>query len=191
MKFDAPIAPALPASTSSPNACSVSSCGVSGSKSCARYRATRSRPRRPRLASICRRIRVRPSPWSFPSSIGLNVFVATTIRSRTSLPFVDSHSPMKLSLRPPPYASAVSKVVIPRSQAASMRRNASCLVVPWPKNAGEEPIPPKLPQPSTIRVMATPLPPRTRSSMRPILRDARRLLAQRARDRRALSAPIG
>ncbi len=51
------------------------------------------------------------------------------------------------SLRPPPYASAVSNVVIPASQAASIRANACSSVSPRPKNAGDEPIPPKLPQP--------------------------------------------
>ena len=66
---------------------------------------------------------------------------------------------MNVSLRPPPYASAVSNVVIPSSQAASMSRNASSFDVPWPKNAGDEPIPPKLPQPRMMRETATPLPP--------------------------------
>ena len=67
----------------------------------------------------------------------------------------------------------MSNVVIPPSQAVSISRNASSFDVPWPKNAGEEPIPPKLPQPRMIRVIATPLPPRGRSSIRPILRQRR------------------
>ena len=85
-----------------------------------------------------------------PSSIGLNVFVESTISSRTSVPFVRSHSPIHASLRPPPYASAVSNVVIPASQAASMIANASSRLSPWPKNAGDDPMPPKLPQPRMI-----------------------------------------
>ena len=96
--------------------------------------------------------------------MGLKVFVTTTTRSRTSLPFARSHSPMYDSLRPPPYASAVSSVVMPRSQAASSSLNASSRVVPCPNSDGLEPIPPKLPQPSTTRVTATPLFPSARCS---------------------------
>ena len=59
-------------------------------------------PRRSRLVPTCRRIRLRERPRSAPSSIGLNVFVTITMRARTSLPFVRSHSPMNDSLRPPP-----------------------------------------------------------------------------------------
>jgi hypothetical protein len=54
---------------------------------------------------------------------------------------------MNDSLRPPPYASAVSNVVMPASQAASMIANASSRLSPRPKNAGDDPMPPKLPQP--------------------------------------------
>ena len=76
---------------------------------------------------------------------------------------------MKVSLRPPPYASAVSSARMPRSHASSSSRNASSRLVPWPKNAGAEPMPPKLPQPSTIRVTATPLRPSARCSTRAIV----------------------
>ena len=55
-----------------------------------------------------------------------------------------------------------------------MIRNATSFAIPWPKNAGEEPTPPKLPQPSTTRVTATPLRPSSRVSTRPILLRARR-----------------
>src|SRR5262249_6728954 len=92
-------------------------------------------------------------------SIGLNVFVSTAIASRTDGSLPASHSPIQVSLRPPPYASAVSNVLIPSSHAASMIRNASSCAMPWPKNAGEEPTPPKFPQPRTIRVTETPLRP--------------------------------
>ena len=61
------------------------------------------------------------------------------------------HSPMYVSLRPPPYASAVSNHVMPASHAASMSSKACSGVSPWPKNAGAEPIPPKLPQPRMTR----------------------------------------
>ena len=71
---------------------------------------------------------------------------------------------MNDSLRPPPYASAVSRVVTPSSHASSSSRNASSRVVPWPKNAGAEPMPPKLPQPRITRETATPLRPSARSS---------------------------
>jgi hypothetical protein len=95
-----------------------------------------------------------------PSSIGLNVFVEMTISSRTSCPFVRSHSPMVVSLRPPPYASAVSKVVIPASHAASISANACSRVSPLPKKAGDEPMPPKLPQPRITRETRIPVVPR-------------------------------
>jgi hypothetical protein len=45
----------------------------------------------------------------------------------------------------------VSKWVIPSSHAASINANASSSDWPRPKNAGAEPTPPKLPQPSMIR----------------------------------------
>ena len=69
-----------PAAADSSSAPTVSSSGVSGSKSCARYRSTRSRPSRSRLVPSWRRIRSRPRPRSPPSVIGLNVFVV--IRGR-------------------------------------------------------------------------------------------------------------
>ena len=50
-----------------------------------------------------------------------------------------------------------------------MIRGASSYGIPWPKNAGDEPTPPKLPQPSTIRVTETPLRPSSRVSTRAIL----------------------
>ena len=99
-----------------------------------------------------------------PSAIGLNVFVWIVIASRTSEPFSASHSPIHVSLRPPPYASAVSNVVIPSSQAASMIRGASSRGMPWPKSAGAEPTPPKFPQPRMIRVTEIPLRPSSRVS---------------------------
>jgi hypothetical protein len=43
-----------------------------------------------------------PDPRAAPSAIGLKVFVSITISSRTSEPFVASHSPIQVSLRPPP-----------------------------------------------------------------------------------------
>ena len=104
----------------------------------------------------------RESPRSAPSSIGLNVFVSIVIASRTAEPFAASHSPIHVSLRPPPYASAVSNVVMPSSQAASMIRKASSCGIPCPKNAGAEPTPPKLPQPRMIRETAIPLRPSSR-----------------------------
>ena len=122
--------------------------------------STRSTPSLLRLDSSCRFTRAGASPWSSPSSIGLNVFVESTIRSRTSGPFVRSQSPIQASLRPPPYASAVSNVSIPASHAASMSANASSRVSPLPKNAGDEPTPPKFPQPRISRVTRTPDPPR-------------------------------
>src|SRR5687768_266178 len=73
---------------------------------------------------------------------------------------------MNDSLRPPPYASAVSNAVIPASQAASMSACASPSVSPAPKCTVDEPRPPKLPQPRTIRDTSTPLRPRARCSMR-------------------------
>src|SRR3990170_7043509 len=50
-----------------------------------------------------------------------------------------------------------------------MIANADSLVSPCPKKAGAEPMPPKLPQPRTIRDTAMPLPPSGRSSTDPIL----------------------
>ena len=61
------------------------------------------------------------------------------------------HSPMYVSLRPPPYASAVSNHVMPASQAASISSSACSSVSPCSKKAGAEPIPPKLPQPRMTR----------------------------------------
>src|SRR4051812_44915267 len=69
------------------------------------------------------------------------------------------------SLRPPPYASAVSKCRIPSSHAASMSANAPSSLVPWPKNSGAEPTPPKLPQPSMIRGTSRPERPSGRVSI--------------------------
>ena len=155
-----PYAPTLPSATSSSNAPAVSAIGTSGSHACVRYICTRSTPRRPRLDSSWRFTRAGARPWSSPSSIGLNVFVERTISSRTSGPFVRSQSPIHVSLRPPPYASAVSKVVIPASQAASMIANACSRFSPLPNHAGVEPTPPKLPQPRMTRVTRTPDPPR-------------------------------
>ena len=83
------------------------------------------------------------SPWSAPSAIGLNVLVVIVGRTRRVL----IQRPIASSLRPPPYASAVSKCVIPIAHAASISSIACSSVSPWPKNAGAEPIPPKLPQP--------------------------------------------
>jgi len=100
----------------------------------------------------------------------LNVFVSIVSASWTAASFDASHSPIHVSLRPPPYASAVSKVVIPRSQAASMIRNASWCEIPSPKNAGADPTPPKFPQPSASRETTTPLRPSSRRSMHAILR---------------------
>ena len=90
-------------------------------------------------------------PESAPSSIGLNVFVV--IRGR--LPVAAIHSPIQASLRPPPYASAVSNQSRPIAQAASMSSNACSFVSPCPKNAGADPMPPKLPQPSTTGGIST------------------------------------
>ena len=78
--------------------------------------------------------------------MGLNVLVV--IRGR--FPVDAIQAPIHDSLRPPPYASAVSNQSSPSSQAASISANASSFVSPRPKNAGAEPMPPKLPQPSTI-----------------------------------------
>ena len=97
--------------------------------------------------------------------MGLNVFVSIVIASLTAEPFVASHSPIQVSLRPPPYASAVSNVVIPSSQAASMIRGASSREMPCPKSAGAEPTPPKFPQPRTMRVTEIPLRPSSRRSI--------------------------
>src|SRR5258707_12545418 len=122
-------------------------------------------PRRLRLLSSWRFTRCGARPWSSPSSIGLNVFVESTTSSRTSEPFVRSQSPMKDSLRPPPYASAVSKVVIPASQAASMIAKASSRLSPPPKSSGADPMPPKLPQPRITFETRMPVPPRYARSM--------------------------
>ena len=78
--------------------------------------------------------------------------VFEVIRGR--LPVARIQSPMDCSLRPPPYASAVSNQRRPSSQAESMIANASSRLSPCPKNAGVEPIPPKLPQPSAISTPA-------------------------------------
>src|SRR4249920_1215214 len=114
-------------------------------------------------------MRARESPRSAPVLIGLKVFVSMTIRSRTAASLVASHSPIHVSLRPPPYASAVSNVVMPRSHAASMIRMASSLAIPWPKNAGADPTPPKFPQPRITRDTSMPLRPSSRCSTATIL----------------------
>ena len=72
---------------------------------------------------------------------------------------------MYSSLRPSPYASAVSSVVTPRSHAPSSSRKASSRGVPFPTWDGDEPMPPKLPQPRTIRDTAVPLRPSARCSI--------------------------
>ena len=54
----------------------------------------------------------------------------------------------------------MSKVVSPASQAASISANACSSVSPRPKNAGDEPIPPKFPQPRISREISIPVPPR-------------------------------
>src|SRR6266545_1614463 len=54
---------------------------------------------------------------------------------------------------------------MPTSQAASMMRRASSSLSPCPKNAGAEPIPPKLPQPRTMRGSSRPVPPSGRRSI--------------------------
>src|SRR3954452_4443450 len=94
--------------------------------------------------------------------MGLNVFVV--IAGRT--PRAAHQRPIIASLRPPPYASAVSKCRSPSSHAASMRANAPSSSMPWPKNSGAEPTPPKLPQPSMIRGTARPERPSGRVSLR-------------------------
>src|SRR5207237_8532347 len=91
---------------------------------------------------------------------GLSVFVVSTWRLRRAA----SQLPIDRSLRPPPYASPVSNAVKSRSHAASMIANASASDSPWPKKAGAEPIPPKLPQPSTIRESSIPDSPTFRRS---------------------------
>ena len=119
----------------------------------------RSTPSRRRLVSTWRRIRAAPRPWSAPSSIGLKVLVAITTRSRAS-GFVRSHAPMYSSLRPQPVR--VGRVerrdahAPTRRRAAGMPRRAS---VPLPTWAGDEPMPPKFPQPRMIRDTAMPLRP--------------------------------
>src|SRR5437016_4362277 len=67
------------------------------------------------------------------------------------------HSPMYVSLRPPPYASAVSSQVSPAAYAASSSSNACSRFSPWPKNAGAEPMPPKFPHPTITRGYARPM----------------------------------
>src|SRR5689334_9141012 len=101
------------------------------------------------------------SPWSAPSAIGLNVLVVIVGRRRRVL----IQRPIASSLRPPPYASAVSKCVIPIAQAASISSIACSSLRPWPKNAGAEPMPPKLPQPSAILGMVLPELPSGRCSI--------------------------
>jgi hypothetical protein len=89
-----------------------------------------------------------PPGLAAPASIGLNVFVVTTAPSGRR---DASHAPRYVSLRPPPYASAVSNVVMPASHAASRIANASSCDSPCPKRSGAEPMPPKLPQPRMTR----------------------------------------
>src|SRR5262245_45133566 len=121
-------------------------------------------------------MRARERPWSPPASIGLNVFVTITGR----LPLLAIHFPIDCSLRPPPYASAVSNVRIPSDQATSINSNACSSLSPWPKNCGAEPTPPKFPQPRTSRSIA-------RFSLRHAVRGARAVptaaAARRARTR--------
>src|SRR5262245_14627514 len=107
---------------------------------------------RARLLLACRSTRSRARPKSAPSSIALNVL--EVMRGRW--PLAASQSPIHVSLRPPPYASAVSKRSRPSDHAASIRSNACSRVSPCPKKAGAEPIPPKLPQPRTTRIAAHP-----------------------------------
>jgi len=87
--------------------------------------------------------------------MGLNVLVVIVGWT----PRAAIQPPIAVSLRPPPYASAVSKWVMPRSQAASMSAKAVSGDRPWPKNAGADPTPPKLPQPRAIRGIVRPEPP--------------------------------
>ncbi len=110
--------------------------------------STCSTPSRARLPSICRRMRSRERPWSSGSpSTELKTFVVSV----GSFPVCARQRPIQVSLRPPPYASAVSKSLIPSDQAASMIAKASSSLSPWPKKAGAEPIPPKFPQPRMRR----------------------------------------
>jgi len=97
-----PYAPTFPAARSSSSAPAVSAIGTSGSHACVRTMSTRSTPSRWRLDSSWRFTRAGASPWSSPSAIGANVFVESTIPSRTSGLFVRSQSPIHVSLRPPP-----------------------------------------------------------------------------------------
>src|SRR5262249_59244100 len=106
------------------------------------------------------RMRSRPSRWSWPASIGANVFVVIVGR----LPVAAIHLPIADSLRPPPYASAVSNDVRASDHAVSMIANASSSDSPFPKSSGADPIPPKLPQPRTARLSRTPVVPRSHSS---------------------------
>src|SRR5262249_16326798 len=105
-------------------------------------------------------MRSRPSPWSWPASMGANVFVVIVGR----LPVAAIHLPIADSLRPPPYASAVSKDVRPSDHAVSMIAKACSSDSPAPKSSGADPIPPKLPQPRTTRLSRTPVVPSSRSS---------------------------
>ena len=59
-----------------------------------------------------------------------------------------------VSLRPPPYDEAVSNRRTPPVHAASMSSNASTSRSPRPTSDRSDPIPPKLPQPRTIRSRA-------------------------------------
>src|SRR4051794_27209109 len=109
----------------------------------------RSTPRRSRLPSTLRRIRSGARPRSAGSPVtGLKTFVVTSSPSgRRSA----RQRPMYDSLRPPPYASAVSNQRKPAAHAASMIARASSSFWPLPKNAGADPMPPKLPHPSARR----------------------------------------
>src|SRR3954464_6950086 len=106
-------------------------------------------------------MRARARPRSAPSSIGLNVLVTITGR----FPLLAIHLPIQVSLRPPPYASAVSNVRMPSDHAPSISANACSSFSPWPKKAGAEPTPPKFPQPSARREISTPLAPSCRFSI--------------------------
>src|ERR1051325_5866022 len=92
--------------------------------------------------------------------MGANVFVVSVGR----FPVAAIHLPIADSLRPPPYASAVSKDVMPRDHAVSMIAKASSSDSPVPKSSGAEPIPPKFPQPRTTRLSRMPVAPSSRSS---------------------------
>src|SRR6476659_173079 len=53
---------------------------------------------------------------------------------------------------------------MPAVQAASISANASSRPSPWPNSSGAEPMPPKLPQPSTILDTSSPVSPSGRRS---------------------------